>query len=139
MAATSELLVALVTAVNAGAAAEVVRRLSSAVRHRKASDRQRRKVELEIERVVADRADYHSAVTEIIRILNKGDADINDAVIVLGDQVLIKDSAAGTPKVVLRNVSADQREKISRNQAPMTDAALFHAWLDDTRQPEGST
>jgi hypothetical protein len=138
MAADAQLIVALVTAINAAASLEVVRRLVSAVRRRKVGDRQRENVEVEIERIVADQPDNDSTVSDIIRVLNTTDDAIHDAVVVLGDQVLIKDSAAGTPKVVVRKISPDQREKISKRQAPMNDAALFHAWLDDTRQPESS-
>jgi hypothetical protein len=132
---SAEVIIVLATAVNAAASTEVVRRLVNAVRRRKVSDQKRQNVEIEIERIVADQADNDSAITAIIRILNKTD----NAVIVVGDQVLIKDSAAEIPKVVVRKISPGQREKISSRQAPMNDAALFHAWLDDTRQPEGSS
>jgi uncharacterized protein YejL (UPF0352 family) len=139
MAVSADAIIVAAMAVNAAASTEVVRRLVSKVRRRKESDQQRRDVEVEIERIVADQADDDSTVTDIINILNKTDDPVNDAVIVLGNHVLIKDSATGKPKVVVREISPDQREKISNRQAPMNDAALFHAWLDDTRQPESSS
>jgi protein-disulfide isomerase len=130
-----EVIVAVATAISAGAGGEVLRSLFQTVRRRVAGDKQREAAKAEIAVIVATEGDDDSAKGKIISALEK----TSDAVVVVGDRVIIKDSATGTPKVVVRNLSADQREKISSNQAPMKNAALFHAWLDDTRQPEESS
>jgi hypothetical protein len=129
-----EVILAIATAASGAAAIQVIRSLAETVRRRLAKDKKNAEKRMEIIQLAGDTDDADAAIAAIAATLQ----DVGEAVIVLRNQVVIKDSAAGESRVVVRNISPDQRTMIDRDQAPLDNAALFHAWLDDTRQPEAS-
>jgi phosphopantetheinyl transferase (holo-ACP synthase) len=131
---TPELIVGVVTAIGAGAGLQAVRSLFKDVRTRVKGDQRREAAKAEIANILSAEGYTDSAKERVIKALD----NTSDAVVVVGDVAIIKDSATGTPTVVVRELSSDQREKIKDNQAPMKNATLFHAWLDDTRRSKGA-
>jgi hypothetical protein len=129
-----EVILAIATAASGAAAIQVIRSLAETVRRRLAKDKKNAEKRMEIIQLAGDTDDADAAIAAIAATLQ----DVGEAVIVLRNQVVMKDSAAGESRVVVRNISPDQRTMIDRDQAPLDNAALFHAWLDDTRQPEAS-
>lgn len=131
---TPEVIVGVVTAIGAGAGIGAVRSLFKDVRARVRGDQGREAAKAEIANILSAEGYTDSAKEKIIKALD----NTTDAVVVVGDVAIIKDSATETPTVVVRELSTDQRKKINDNQAPMENAAFFHAWLDDTRRSRGA-
>lgn len=136
MGASSEVILAALTATNAAAASAVVRTLFNAMRRRRKTDQLNKNAATAIERVIAQARVGGMPSSEAIKLIITALDDTRDAVVVLGNQAVVKDSATGRPKVVVRNLSPGQQEKISSHQAPVDDAIVFQAWLDETRQAE---
>lgn len=129
-----EVLVAAAAAANVGVVAASLRQFRDILRRRNTSDAAKEKAERDIEtilRVPPSEGDA-ALIGKLIEALGKTD----NAVVVVGNLAVIKDSATGSPTVVVRSLSPEQAEKINNNQAPTNDATKFHAWLDDTRPAE---
>ena len=58
---------------------------------------------------------------------------VENAVVIIGEWAIVKDSVAGKPHMSVRRLSPRQRELIHNREAPINDAAAFQTWLDTSR------